>query len=428
MKTTRNILLKVTGSIAAYKAAYLASRLVQAGYSVKTVFSKSAREFVGAITFEGLTREKVYESTYEEGRAMAHIDLARWADLTLVYPATASTINKLSVGEGSDLIGTLFLAHDFESPYWIAPAMNPSMLAHPVTQDAIVKLRGFGVQVLESGEGRMACGEEGEGRLIEPEVMFERIERHFKAEKPRKILITAGGTSEPIDSVRSITNLSTGETGVRLAQALATRGHEVTLLLSDQSRVEFKNLEPIRFSSCEDLQKKVHAELKCESYDFAIHAAAVSDFAVDSITDENGEPIVTGGKIPSDRNIRLNLKRNPKIVATMKKVSKNQEMKLVSFKLTVGTDRFDTGAYSTSDLIVQNESSRIERGTDRHAGVIYAKTIPGSDTFKKVHVFRSKSDLFALLQEFIEEAPSKSGAKARLASVFNVRHFPEVQP
>ncbi len=288
MSAKFKILLKVSGSISAYKAPYLASRLVQAGYEVRTVFTKAAHQFVGAMTFEGLTREKVLDSNFESGHAMSHIDYARWADLTLVYPATAHTLNRLASGDGSDLVGTLFLAHDFKKPYWVAPAMNPSMLAHPATQEALQKLKRYGVTVSESGSGRMACGEEGEGRLLEPEEMFLRIEKYFRTSIPKTILITAGGTSEPIDAVRSITNMSTGETGVRLAEALSRRGHHVKLLLSQSSKFRPENLQVATYTSCEDLASKVHAELSEHRYDFAIHAAAVSDFSVDFVETQDG--------------------------------------------------------------------------------------------------------------------------------------------
>lgn len=425
MNSRIRILLKVTGSISAYKAAYLASRLVQAGYHVKTIFSKSAHQFVGSMTFEGLTREKVWDSNFEPGHAMAHIDLARWADLTLVYPASANTISKLANGDGTDLVGTLFLAHDFKNPYWLAPAMNPSMLMHPTTLHSLDKLEEFGVEIIESPEGRMACGEEGVGRLIEPEEMFQKIEKHFKTQNPKKILITAGGTTEPIDSVRSITNMSTGETGVKLAYRLARRGHSVTLLLSANSKYEIEGVNLIRFTSCADLDLLVQERLKNNSYDTVIHAAAVSDFFVESILDEKGNRLDPNSKIPSDRGISLNLKRNPKIVSQMKTISKNQNMKLISFKLTVGTDQFESNNYASSDLIVQNEASRIERTTDRHEGALYAKASPNVDVFSKVHLFRSKQELFSILEKFIETDLEKVSTIFEMPP--NVHRFPEVQ-
>ena len=419
---SQRILLKVTGSISAYKSAYLASRLVQAGYSVRTVFSKSASYFVGAMTFEGLTGEKVLDSSFESGNAMAHIDYARWADLTLIYPASANTLNRLASGDGSDLIGALFLAHDFKTPYWIAPAMNPSMLTHPATRSSIEKLKSYVVQVLESASGRMACGEVGEGRLIEPEEMFSKIESHFKTKNPKRVLITAGGTSEPIDLVRSITNSSTGETGFKLALALTQRGHRVKLLLSQSSKYESSGLDTVRFSSCEDLRKKVHEELSQSEYDYAIHSAAVSDFSVGSIEDETGSPISKDEKISSDRNIRLFLKRNPKIVSEMKPVSKNKNLKHVSFKLTVGSDEFESKNYSSSDWIVQNEASRVVRGTDRHAGKILGRD-PTSNAFVVLDQFESKSELFSHLERLIEIAPTPKQVRPDS----KLRPAPEVQ-
>ncbi len=173
------IALQVTGSIAAFKAATLASLLVEAGSEVQVIVSEGARYFIGESTFEGLTGRTVLSNVFERGRAHDHINLADWADLLLLYPASANHINRLRAGLADDLLGCLFLANNFRKPYWIAPAMNSNMLAHPAVTDALRVLEGWGCRILPTGEGRLACGEVGYGRLLEPEkaadLIFEEL-------------------------------------------------------------------------------------------------------------------------------------------------------------------------------------------------------------------------------------------------------------
>ncbi|MCW8924952.1 MAG: hypothetical protein OQJ84_01750 [Xanthomonadales bacterium] len=173
------ILLIVSGSIAAYKAAALASQLVQDGYAVQTVLTAGGRHFVGEATLEGLTGRPVLTDLFESGRAMDHISLVEAADLVLVYPATANTITRLRAGLADDLPGCLFLANNFHKPWWIAPAMNSNMFAHPAVAEAIEALEQWGCRVLPSGEGRLACGATGPGRVAEPEEVATLIAEAF---------------------------------------------------------------------------------------------------------------------------------------------------------------------------------------------------------------------------------------------------------
>ncbi len=171
-----NILFILSGSIACYKACHAISRLVQRGHRVRTVATASALRFVGTATLEGLTREKVGTDLYEPGAALDHITLARWADLTVLCPATANTLNRMAAGLGDDLAGALLLAHDWQKPLLVAPAMNPAMWTHPATRNSIRLLREWGVRFIEVGDGRTACGENGEGRLAEPDDVVTAIE------------------------------------------------------------------------------------------------------------------------------------------------------------------------------------------------------------------------------------------------------------
>src|SRR5688572_23473467 len=167
-----HVLFQLSGSIAAYKACQVVSRLTQAGCEVQTVATDGALQFVGPATLEGLTGRPVASDTFAAGTHMDHIHLVRWADLIVLCPATANTINRLAAGIADDLVGTMFLAHDFTKPYLVVPAMNAAMYDHPATSAALDRLRQWGVEVLEPGAGSLACGEIGPGRLAEPEAVL----------------------------------------------------------------------------------------------------------------------------------------------------------------------------------------------------------------------------------------------------------------
>jgi phosphopantothenoylcysteine decarboxylase/phosphopantothenate--cysteine ligase len=169
------ILFQLSGSIAAYKACFVISRLVQEGHELEIACTPGALEFIGAATLEGLTGKPVFANVFQDGRKMDHIHLAQWADLAILCPATAGTINRLAAGFAEDAVGTLFLAWDLRKPYLVAPAMNQQMWAHPATRSGLERLTSWGVRVLGTGEGRQACGDVGPGRLLEPEQILEQV-------------------------------------------------------------------------------------------------------------------------------------------------------------------------------------------------------------------------------------------------------------
>jgi phosphopantothenoylcysteine decarboxylase/phosphopantothenate--cysteine ligase len=176
MSRSPNVLFLLTGSIACFKACAAISRLVQAGVTVQTVATPNALRFVGAATLEGLTGRPVFSDLWQPGRALDHIELARAADLALVCPATANTVNRLAAGLAADPVGALFLAWELDrKPWWIAPAMNHRMWQHPATADSLTRLRGWGVRVLDPVDGPHACGEDGAGRLVEPEQIVTQV-------------------------------------------------------------------------------------------------------------------------------------------------------------------------------------------------------------------------------------------------------------
>lgn len=170
------LLFALTGSISCYKACHAISRLVQAGVEVQTVVTPAALRFIGPATLEGLTGRAPFGDLWERGRAMDHIELARWADLAVVCPASANTLARLAGGLADDPVGALFLAWELgRKPWWVAPAMNHAMLAHPATRENLKKLAAMGVSVLPTGEGAQACGETGAGRLIEPDELVLHV-------------------------------------------------------------------------------------------------------------------------------------------------------------------------------------------------------------------------------------------------------------
>lgn len=177
-----NITFQLTGSIACYKSCGLISTLVQEGYNVQTVVTKSALNFIGTATLEGLTGRPVLSDTFENGKMMGHIDLIKWTDLFIIAPATANTINKLAAGIADDFLGSLFLANNFQRPYLISPAMNTQMLEHPATRKSLKTLSSWGCQILDTDMGPLACKDVGKGRLLD----VSKIERLIKEKLPSR--------------------------------------------------------------------------------------------------------------------------------------------------------------------------------------------------------------------------------------------------
>lgn len=349
--SAKNILFMMSGSIAAYKSCHVLSRLKQAGHAIEVVATPSALKFVGEATIEGLTGRPVHKAMFGTGAHMSHINLMRWADLAIVCPATANTIAKLAHGIGDDLITTLFLAHDFTKPWLIAPAMNTKMYHHPATRNSVDRLRAMGCEILETASGVLACGEIGDGKLLDPDLLLievlSRLEKlpprsevtppvtAHVAKSPRKILITSGGTIEPIDPVRAITNTSTGKTGAQIAEAFLGLGHEVRLLAAESSvqpdvdSLGARNRFSLRtFRTFSDLATALREDLQAQVFDLVIHAAAVSDY---SLVDGPSTK-----KVDSQDEIVLRLKKNPKLLGSIRSWSKNPSLKVVAFKLTTG--------------------------------------------------------------------------------------------
>lgn len=274
----KKILLCVSGGIAVYKSAALTSKLVQAGFEVKVIMSESACQFVTPLTFQALSRNEVYTDTFDEKEpsVIAHIDLADWADLILIAPATANMIGKLANGIADEMISTTLLAAT--APVWIAPAMNVHMYDHPAVKKNIETLSSFGYRFIEPGEGYLACGYVGKGRLEEPETIVETIQTYFFPKKllNKTILITAGPTIEKIDPVRYFTNRSSGKMGYALAEAAVEMGANVILISGTRSLPAPHGAKVVHIESAEEMYNEVMKYFP--KAHIVIKSAAVADY------------------------------------------------------------------------------------------------------------------------------------------------------
>ena len=371
--TRPNILLLMSGSIACAKASSLISEWTKQGSKVRVACTRSVAEFVGSSTLQGLGAEMVFDNVFTPGHAMEHISLGKWADIIIAAPATSNLINKLSAGIADDAVSTVWqAAYGQGKPMVIVPAMNTRMWRYPATQESVRRLKQWGIHVLPVGKGELACGEQGEGRMLEPLEILQTVERLLAFDQQtsgKRILITAGGTRERIDSVRYIGNMSSGRTASRLADELTSAGHNVTWLgARDAVKPELAR-ELVQFSSFDDLAQQLQALLLEHDYDAVIHAAAVSDFSVASVLTEEGVPLdKPGGKLSSDSDLLLRLKRNPKLLNRIRAWSKNPDVRVIGFKLTDTEDQNQRIAAvkkqfedSKVDAVVHNDLSDISK-------------------------------------------------------------------
>lgn len=410
MTPNKKILFKITGSIACYKSCSLISKLIQNRFEVQVVASPAALKFIGQTTLEGLTSRPVISDLWQSGQVMSHIHLMRWADLIIVSPATGNFINKVAHGVGDDLLTTLFLAHDFKKPYLIAPAMNTAMYMHPITQSSLKSLKELGIKILETASGVLACGESGYGKLLEPDLIYNEILSAFAETSkllppnntrptslPRKVLITSGGTQEPIDQVRFIANRSTGTTGATIADALIEAGIEVTYLHASSAKLPFNTCNKISFNTFTDLQVALFDLLQAQKFDALIHAAAVSDYSLAET------PAV--GKISSAPDqLVLKLKKNIKLVDQVQKISQNKDIVLVAFKMTANPakeiqEQAVSNLFQTSHakLVVHNDMSEMNWSSGKH---LYHWCLPDKKFIDNFTIANSQ-DLAIRLSEFI---------------------------
>ena len=282
----KTIVLGVSGGIACYKAAALASMLVKQHADVQVIMTAHATEFVAPLTFEQLTGNRALVDTFDRNfeRKVAHVSVADRADLVLIAPATANVLAKLANGLADDMLTTTVLACD--CPKAAAPAMNTRMYENPVTQDNLNRLRHYGWEVVEPGTGHLACGAEGKGRLPEPEELLEVCLHALAHEKDlagKRVLVTAGPTQEDLDPVRYLTNRSSGKMGYAIARAAARRGAEVTLVSGPVSLAAPKYVSLVPIRSAQEMYEAVMAA--APRADIVIKAAAVADYRPAAVAD-----------------------------------------------------------------------------------------------------------------------------------------------
>ncbi|WP_419889416.1 bifunctional phosphopantothenoylcysteine decarboxylase/phosphopantothenate--cysteine ligase CoaBC [Paenibacillus xylanexedens] len=378
MLNGKKIVLGVTGGIAAYKAATLCSRLVQKGADVHVIMTASATQFITELTLQTLTRNTVYTDTFDEREpaVVSHIHLADLADLVLVAPATANVIAKMAHGMADDMLSTTLLATT--APVMIAPAMNVHMYDHPAVKHNMNLLVERGAMMIEPGEGLLACGYVGKGRLEEPESIVDVVERFFEQRESagtsrqgqapllqgKKVVVTAGGTIERIDPVRYITNDSSGKMGFAIAAAARDLGANVKLVMGNTQAKPPENVELIPVQSAQDMYEAVTREW--DEADIVVKAAAVADYRPKEVYTE---------KIKKKGDtLSLELVKNIDILETLGKQKTHQ------FLIGFAAETQSVEMYAREklerkncDLIVANDVTRTGAGfgTDTNAVHIY---------------------------------------------------------
>lgn len=293
----KKILLCVTGGIAAYKIAYVARGLTQSGADVRVVMTASAERFIGAQTFASLTGNKVYTTLFGEGPDVPHVELARGADLAIVAPATANSIAKLALGISDDLFSATMLTT--ACPVLIAPAMHTEMWENPATQTNIETLGARGVHLVGPVSGALSSGDEGPGRMSQPDEIVEAAAEILERAQDllgRRLLVTAGGTQEPIDPVRFIGNRSSGLMGIEISRAAHERGAKVTLVIGPSNVPPPAGVDVIRVKTAEEMRDAVFAQ--ASDADAIVKAAAVADWKASTHADQKmkkaaGPPEIT---------------------------------------------------------------------------------------------------------------------------------------
>ena len=339
----KKILLIICGGISAYKSLEIIRLLKKKGATVKTILTKSAKEFVTPLSVASLSQGKVYDDlfSHENESEMDHISLSRWSDLILVAPTTANTISKLSTGSSDDLASTVILASD--KKIFLVPAMNVRMWEHLSTKENLQKLKSFGYQIIGPEIGDMACGEYGEGKMTEPMNIINYIDdylKDIKKNKEFKALVTAGPTHEYIDPVRYISNKSSGKQGYEIAKSLKKNGFETTLISGPTNLDPISGVNLINVSSAKEM---FNATLENLPVDVAIFSAAVGDYKV-----KNKEK----DKIKKKENIDLSLEKNIDILGH---ISKHNSLRP---KIVIGF------AAETNNLIKNSKIKLAEKNCD----------------------------------------------------------------
>ena len=373
MLKDKNILLGVTGGIAAYKIANLASMLKKHGANVKVIMTENACQFITPMTFETLTAQKVYTDTFDRNFEFKvdHIELGKWADVFLIAPATANVIGKLANGIADDMLTTTALA--MRCPIVVSPAMNTTMFENKVVKHNIMKLRTYGMDIIMPASGHLACGDSGAGKMPEPEMLLEYIKRAVYKKKDlvgKKVCVSAGPTREAIDPVRYISNNSTGKMGVEIAKMAAYRGAKVSLIMGPSNVFVPDFINRIDIKSAEDMYKEI---MKIsDSQDIIIKAAAVADYTPANYSDEKIKK--------KDGDLSIELSRTKDILKELGERKENNPKKQFICGFSMETENMEENsknklAKKNADMIVAN-NVQVEGagfGTDTNVVTIFTK-------------------------------------------------------
>ena len=393
MLKEKTILLGVTGGIAAYKSASLASRLVKAGAEVRVIMTEHATNFINPITFETLTGHKCITDTFDRNFEfqVEHVSLAKKADVIMVAPATANVIAKLAHGLADDMLTTTILAS--HAPKLIAPAMNTGMYENPVTQDNLALLKKYGMEVIEPAAGHLACGDEGKGKMPEPEILYEHILRSCACKqdmKGLKVLVTAGPTQEAVDPVRFLTNHSSGRMGYSIAKACMLRGADVTLVTGRTALTPPLFVDVVPVVSAKDMYDAVIS--RSGEMDIIIKAAAVADYRPVHVAEEKVKK--------SDSSFSLELERTDDILKYLGKHKK--------------PGQFLCGFSMETENMLENSRKKLEK---KHLDMIAANNlkVPGAgfetttniitiitpDSVKELELMSKDDAAFRLLDDIL---------------------------
>ena len=351
MLTDKTVLLGVTGSIAAYKIATLASMLVKQHADVHVIMTKNATNFINPVTFETLTGNKCLVDTFDRNFEfqVEHVSLAKKADIVLVAPASANVIGKMAHGIADDMLTTTLLA--CKAPILVSPAMNTNMYENPIVQDNIRTLQKYGMKVITPASGYLACGDTGAGKMPEPETLFAYIEAEIAYEKDlagKKVLVTAGATQEALDPVRYLTNHSTGKMGYALAKAAMLRGARVTLVSAPTNLEPPLSVEAVPVVSAQDMFEAV--ECHFDDTDILIMAAAVADYRPKEFVDHKIK------KKEGDNS--LELARTTDILGTLGARKR--------------ADQFICGFSMETEQLIENSRAKLEK---KHLDMIAANNL-----------------------------------------------------
>ncbi len=351
----KKILIIITGGIAAYKTLDLIRKLSKLNCEIKTILTKSGKEFVTPLSITALSKNKVFTDLFsvENESEMDHISLSRWSDLILVAPASSNFLTKISNGFSDDLASTVIKASD--KKVFLCPAMNVRMWEHASNKQSISTLKSYGYRILGPEIGEMACGEFGEGKMLEVDEIINQLELYFKQiskNKKLKAIVTAGPTQELIDPVRFITNRSSGKQGYEIANSLVENGFDTTLISGPTNLEPNDNLKLIKVKTGEEMYEKTMELLPC---DLAIFTAAVSDFKVKKFNKE---------KIKKNKDQSFDLDLNPDILELVSK--SNKKPKIVVGFAAESENLFDNARSKLEkkgcDLIVANDVSNNKIG------------------------------------------------------------------